>query len=70
MDLKDQFKNIESLSKQLDNFKDAFNKAYSNLDAETYEKVKQQHIDANAMIREFRKGNANSLNDLIEKYKK
>ena len=70
MDLKDEFKNIENLSKQLENFKEIFNKAYSNLDAETYEKVKEQHIDANTMIREFRKGNSKVLNDLLDKYKK
>ena len=63
-------KNIENLSKQLENFTKEFNKAYAGLDKETYEKVKEQHIDANTMIREFRKGNNSALEELLDKYKK
>ena len=65
-----EYKNISNLSKQLENLKKLQNKAYSNLDAKTYEKVKQHQIDANEMLREFKKGNYNAVDELIKKYTK
>lgn len=68
MDLNEQYKNIENLSKQLDELSKLQNKAYASLDKNSYEKVKQHQIDANEMMREFRKGNYNALDNLVKKY--
>jgi len=68
MDFNKQFKNIENLSKQLDNIVEIQNQAYANLDEKTYEKVKQYQIDANKMLKEFRRGNFNAIEDLVQKY--
>ncbi len=68
MDLNEQYKNIENLSKQLDELSKLQNKAYASLDKKSYEKVKQHQIDANEMMREFRKGNYNALDNLVKKY--
>jgi uncharacterized protein (UPF0297 family) len=68
MDFSKQFKSIENLSKQLDKIVEIQNQAYANLDEKTYEKVKQHQIDANKMLKEFRRGNFNVIEDLVEKY--
>ena len=68
MDLNEQYKNIENLNKQLEELNKLQNKAYASLDRERYEKVKQHQIDANQMMREFRKGNYNALDNLVKKY--
>jgi hypothetical protein len=70
MDFKKEFDNLENLNKQMEGFNKMINQAYSKLDPESYEKVKQHHIDTNAMIREFRKGNTNAVDNLINKYLK
>ena len=68
MDYKAQFDNIKSLNKQLEEITMAQNQAYDNLPREIYEKVKEQHLDMNRLIREFKGGNTNALNELVNKY--
>ncbi len=70
MDFKKQFENINNLGKQVEELNRMNNKAYSSLSPEAYEKVKQHQIDANTMLREFKKGNFNAVEDLITKYTK
>jgi len=68
MDFTKNFKNIENLSKELDKMVELQNQSYAKLDKKTYEKVKQYQIDSNKMIKEFRKGNFNAIEDLVQKY--
>ena len=68
MDFSGHFKNIENLSKQLDNLVKLQNDAYAKLDQETYEKVKQYQIDTNQMLREFKKGNFHVIDEMLKKY--
>lgn len=68
MDYKAQFDNIKSLNKQLEEITMAQNQAYDNLPPEIYEKVKEQHLDMNRLMREFKGGNTNALNELVNKY--
>lgn len=68
MDFENQFSNLKNLGKQLEELVKLQNQAHSNLDKETHEKVKQYQIDSNIMLREFKKGNYNSIDDLIKKY--
>lgn len=70
MDFEKQFENITKLGKQLEQVHKMNNEAYAKLDAKSYEKVKQHQIDANTMMREFKKGNYNAIDDLIKKYTK
>jgi len=70
MDFNKIEENINNLSKQLEELNNLTNKAYSNLTPEQYEKVKQYQIDTNKMLKLFREGDMNALQELINKYKK
>jgi len=70
MDFNKIEENINNLSKQLEELNNLTNQAYSNLTPEQYEKVKQHQIDSNKMLKLFREGDMNTLQELINKYKK
>jgi len=70
MDFNKIEENINNLSKQLEELNDLTNQAYSNLTPEQYEQVKQHQIDTNRMLKLFREGDMNALQELINKYKK
>ena len=70
MDFSKIEENIENLSKQLEELNDLTNKAYSSLTSEQYAKVKEHQLDVNRMLRAFKKGDMDALQELINKYKK
>ena len=70
MDIEKQLKDLENLQKTLDKVMANTNKAFASLDPETYEKVKEYHLDANNCLNNFKKGDYNALDKIIEKYKK
>ena len=65
---KEQYENIKNLTKQVEEMTRLQNEAYSNLPPDVYEKVKEQHLDMNSLIREFKNGNTQALNKLVDKY--
>lgn len=69
MDFNKIEENIANLSKQLEELNDITNKAYSSLTGEQYAKVKQHQIDVNKMLKAFKEGDMNALQNLIDKYK-
>lgn len=68
MDFEGANKQIKNLSQQLNSVVKMQNKFYSQLDPETYAKVKSHHSDINKIMSDFKKGNTASLNELINKY--
>tara|TARA_R110001632_G_scaffold88440_1_gene191384 strand:+ start:1175 stop:1411 length:237 start_codon:yes stop_codon:yes gene_type:complete len=70
MDLDNHYKNLESLSKQLEELQRLQNQAFASLDAKTYEAVKEQHIDLNDIMRKFREGDYKAIDNYLLKYNK
>ena len=68
MNFEEQNKNLGEITKQLDSLMKLQNEAYSKLPTEVYEKVKEHHIDANKMIEKIKKGDFNSIDELVNKY--
>ena len=69
MNFKDINKNIKNLSDQLDQLKLLQNKAFAQLDPESYDKVKEYHIDINDMMRKFKAGDQKAVEEYLKKYK-
>tara|TARA_R110002050_G_scaffold165385_3_gene295823 strand:- start:1765 stop:1977 length:213 start_codon:yes stop_codon:yes gene_type:complete len=63
-------KNMDNLSKQLDELKDLQNQAFSQLDKESYDQVKEYHIDINDMMRKFKAGDYKAIDNYLKKYNK
>ena len=70
MDFNNINKNIKNLSEQLDELQSLQNKAFSQLNEKQYEKVKEYHVDINDMMRKFKSGDFNAIDDYLQKYKK
>jgi len=61
---------MDSLDKALDELEKKQNKAFNSLPPEHYAKVKDYHADANKMLKFFRKGEFDALDELTKKYAK
>lgn len=70
MSFENHYKNIENLSKQLDELQSLQNKAFAQLDEFSYEKVKEYHIDINDMMRKFKAGDQKAVDEYLKKYNK
>ena len=68
MDFKPQLENINKLGKQIEQLAQLNNQVMSKLPPEIYEKVKEHHVDTNQMLRDFKKGDINSLLNMVNKY--
>lgn len=69
MDWKAEMENIGNFGKQIEEMANYQNKAFAQLPPEIYEKVKEHHMDMNKMIRDMKKGDLDSVNKLLNKYK-
>lgn len=68
MGIEEIAKNLQNLSQQVEDLVKLQNDAYSKLQPEVYEKVKQHHVDINEMMREVKSGNFLGINKFAEKY--
>ena len=68
MGIEEIAKNLQNLSQQVEELVKLQNDAYSKLQPEVYEKVKQHHVDINEMMREVKNGNFLGINKFAEKY--
>lgn len=60
----------KNFSDQLEQLKIVQNKAFSNLDPKTYEKVQKYHIDINQVINKFKEGDSKAIDEFLKKYSK
>ena len=70
MDFSESFKNIDKLSKQLAEIQILQNQAFSSLDSDTYEHVKEIHADINDVVRKLKAGDTESIDNYLQKYSK
>jgi predicted transcriptional regulator len=68
MGIEEIAKNLQNLSQQVEELVKLQNDAYSKLQPEVYEKVKQHQVDINEMMREVKSGNFLGINKFTEKY--